>query len=72
MISAIHQHESAIGTAHQLWVSFVLQKIPVAIYCTYGNRYVSMLLSQIISPSFALIVYKSLFSMSISQFLPCK
>ena len=67
LVSAIHQHELAIGymyvsplnlpfTSHPSRLSrstgFELpasySKFPLAIYCTYGNVYVSMLLSQFV------------------------
>ena len=47
-------------------------KFPLAIYFTYGNVYVSVLLSQVISPSPSLSVTLSLFFMSVSPLLPCK
>ena len=42
-------------------------KFPLAIYFTYGNRYVSMLLSQFVPPSSSPTVSASLFSMSVSS-----
>ena len=73
MVSAIHQHQSAIGIHRSLpsWTSLpppsmshlsklsqstsfgfltLYIKFPLANYSTYGNVYVSKLLSQIISP----------------------
>ena len=47
-------------------------KFPLAVYFTYGNVYVSMLLSQFVPPSPSSAVSTSLFSMSASLCLPCK
>ena len=45
-------------------------KLALVIYFTYGNMYVSMLLSQIIPPS-SPTESKSLFFMSAATLLPC-
>ena len=47
-------------------------KFPLAVYFTYGNIYVSMLLSQLILPSPSPSVSTSLISMSAFPLLPCK
>ena len=47
-------------------------KLPLAVYFTYGNIYVSMLLSQLILPSPSPSVSTSLISMSAFPLLPCK
>ena len=49
-------------TANSHWLSIL----------TYGNIYVSTLLSQIVPPSPSVTVSTSLFFMSVSVFLPCK
>ena len=47
-------------------------KFPLAVCLTYGNVYVSVLLSQITAPSPSLAVSKSVSFMSASPLLPCK
>ena len=59
-----------VGTEHQFWFPVSYSKSPLAIYFTYANVYVSMLLSQIIPPTLSPTVSKSLFSMSVSPLLP--
>ena len=55
------------------WLSSLCYiELPVAICFAYGNVYVSVLLSQFVSPSPPHAVYTSLFSISVSLFLPCK
>ena len=46
-------------------------KFPLAIYFTYSNVYISVLLSQVFPSSPFLTVTKSLFFMSASPLLPC-
>ena len=91
LVSAIQQHESAIGMhmpllleppipSHPTWLSqstgfefpALHSKFPLAIYSTYGNVYVSMLLFQLVPPSPSTTVSTSLFFMSISPLLPYK
>ena len=61
-----------VGTEHQFWFPVSYSKSPLAIYFTYGNVYVSMLLSQIIlllSPSLC----PKAFSLCLqSPLLPCR
>ena len=47
-------------------------KFPLAIYFTYGNIYISILVSQFVPPSPSLTVSISLFSVSVSPLLPYK
>ena len=47
-------------------------RLPLAIYFTYGNVYVSMLLSQIFPPSLSSTVTKCLLSVSACPLLPCR
>ena len=46
-------------------------ELPLTVYFTYGNLYVSMLFSQNIPPSPSPTVSRSLFFMSVSPLLPC-
>ena len=46
-------------------------KLPLAIYFTHGNIYVSKLFSQIITPFSFPTVSRSLFLLSVSPLLPC-
>ena len=85
LVSARHQHESAIGvhTSHHSWtnlppptpspssrlsqsIGFLLpasnSKFPLPICFTYGNIYVSILLSQFVPAFPSLTVSRSLFS----------
>ena len=62
--------ELQVATKHWFSVSCVTQ-LPLAIYFTHGNIYVSMLFSQIIPPSPSPTVFKSLFFTSVSPLLPC-
>ena len=61
-----------VGTEHQFWFPVSYSKSPLAIYFTYANVYVSMLLSQIIlllSPQLC----PKLFSLCLqSPLLPCR
>ena len=56
---------------HQVELPVLYSNFPLALYFTHGNAYVSVLLSQFVSPSPASTV-SSVFSMSVSLFLPCK
>ena len=56
---------------YQIELPASYRKFPWAIYFTYGNVYVSMLLSQFVPPS-PLALPTSVFSMSASLFLPCR
>ena len=47
-------------------------KFPLAVYFTHGNLYALMILSQFIPPTPSPTVFTSLFSVSVSLFLPCK
>ena len=88
VISAIYQHKSAIGpfllkppslsqpstlsqsTSFGFPASY--SKFPLPIYLIYSNRYVSVLLSQIIPLSVSPTVSKSLFFMFVSLLLFCR
>ena len=87
MVSAILQHETAMGihmSPPSLLYPFRLSqstgfgfpalhsKFPLAIYFTYGEVYVLILLSQVISPSPSPAGVKSLFFMSVPPLLPRK
>ena len=48
-----------------------LCKLPLSVYFTDGNVYISMLFSQIIPPSPSFTVSQSLFFMSVFPLLPC-
>ena len=50
------------------WAPCVIQQLPLVFCFTYGNTYVSMLLSQFVPPSSSPAMSKSLFSMSTSLF----
>ena len=52
--------------------SYVIQQFPLAIYFTYGNACVSMLLSEFVPPSPSRTVSTSLCSMLEMPLLPCK
>ena len=52
------KHEDEPG-----WAACVMQQLLLAIYFTYGNIYISGLLSQFVPPSPAFAVSTSLFSM---------
>ena len=52
--------------------SLLYSNFPLAIYFTYGNVYVSTLPFQFIPPSPSPTGSTSLYSMSVSLFLPCK
>ena len=47
-------------------------ELALAIYLTYGNVYVSVLVSQSIPPSPSPIGFKGMFFMSVSPLLPCR
>ena len=64
--SPSHPSRLSQSTGFEFPVSYI--KLPLAIYLTYGNVYVSMLFSHIIPPSPSLTVSK----MSVSPLLPCK
>ena len=63
-----------VVTLHQVELPASYSKFPLAIYVTYGNVYVSMLLSPFIppSPSHSHSTSTNLFSMSASLLLPYK
>ena len=61
-----------VVTEHQIKLPVSHSKFPLSICFTYGNVYVSSLLSQFIPPSPSRTVFTSLFSMSASLLLPCK
>ena len=73
LVSAKHQHESATGICksllgcHQHWVEIPASysEFPLAFYFTYGNAYVSMLLSQVFN-SFLRLLYPQVCSVCIS------
>ena len=56
---------------HRVELPVLYSNFPLALYFTHGHVYVSVLLSQFVSPSPASTV-SSVFSMSVSLFLPCK
>ena len=60
-----------VVTEHQVELRARYSKFPLAIYFTYGNVYVSLLLSQFIPDPLSSYV-QSLFSMSASLFLSCE
>ena len=61
------------GHREQGWAPSITHQVSLAIYFTYGNVYVLMLLSQfIIPPSPFSTVSTCLFSMSASPLLPCR
>ena len=59
---SLHIPPLYVGTEH--WIELLVShsKFPLAIYFTYGNVYVSMLLSQFVPPSSCLTMSTSLFS----------
>ena len=59
-------------TKHQAVKSVLYSTFSLAVYFTHGSVYMSMLLSQFISPSPSLIGSTSVFYTSVSPFLPCK
>ena len=61
-----------VVTEYQVELPVLNSNFPSPFSFTYGNMYISMLLSQFIPPSPAPAVCISLFSASESQFLPCK
>ena len=61
-----------VVTKQWIELSVSHSKFPLSVSFTYGNVYVSMLLSQFFPPSPSHTVSTSLFSMSVSQLLPCK
>ena len=72
LLSPSPSHPSRLSQSTSFGFPVSYRKFPLAMYFTHGNRYISMLLSQIIPPSPAPTVSKSLFSMSASPFLPCR
>ena len=59
-------------TEHGVELPPLYSKLPLGVYFTYGNVYVSMLFSQFILPFPSPAVSTGLFSMSMSLFSPCK
>ena len=57
---------------HRIELPVLYSNFSLAICFTFGNVYVSMLLSQFVSPSPSLTGPTRLSSMSASLFLPCK
>ena len=51
------------------WAPWVIQQLPLAMCVTYGNVYISMLLSQFVPSFLSTTVSASLFSMWVSPFL---
>ena len=70
--SHLPPHPTPLGCHRALGVHpLSLSKSLLTICLTYGNIYVSVLVSQIILPSPSPTEFKSLFFMSVSPFLPC-
>ena len=69
-----HSPHSTPLVVTEIWIELLASysKFLLAIYFTYGNTYVSVLLSQFIPPFPSPTVSISLFSMSVSPLLPCK
>ena len=65
-------HPFCAVTEHDIKLPASYSKFLLAICFTYGNVYVSMLLSQFVLPSPSLTVSTSLYSISASLLLPCK
>ena len=61
-----------IATEYQIELPVLYSNFALPTYFTYGDIYVSMLFSQFIPPSPSPAMSRSLFSMSVSLFLPCK
>ena len=63
-------HLPPLWVVTEHWLEFPVShsKLPLAIYFTYGNVYISKLFSQLIPPSPSPTVSTSLFSMSLSIF----
>ena len=60
-----------VFTEHELWLPSVIHQSPNDYHLTYGNKYVSMLFSQIIPPTPSPTESKTLFFMPVSPLLPC-
>ena len=60
-----------VVTEHQVELSVLYSNAPLAICFMCSNVSVSMLLSQLVLPSLPHTVSTSLFSMSVTLFLPC-
>ena len=69
--SQLPPYPTALG-CHSFGLPASYSKFPLAICFTYGNVYVSVLLSQVIPLSPSPTVTESLFFMYISPLLPCK
>ena len=70
-----HSHTiPPLWVATESWVelSVLHRNFPLAFYFAYGNVYFLILLSQFVPPTPSCTVSASLFSMSVSLFLPCK
>ena len=61
-----------VVTEHGVELPMLYSNLPLAIYCTYGSVYVSVLLSWFVPTSPSSAVSTSLFPMSESLFLPCR
>ena len=59
-------------TEYQIKLSVLYNNFPLAVYFIYVLVYIPMPLSQFLAPSPSLTVATSLFSVSVSLFLPCK
>ena len=69
--SHLPPHPTPLGCHRApVWVPWVIQQIPLALYFICGHVYVSMLLSPFAPPSPSPTVPTSLFSMSASPLLP--
>ena len=61
-----------VVTEHQAEIPVLYNNFPLAIYFTYGNVFISILLSQFVPPAPALPVSTNLFCTLESLFLSCK
>ena len=65
-------HPSRLSQTFRFELSASYSKFPLAIYFTYDNIYVSILLFPFVPPSSSLTVSTRLFFMCVSHLLPCK
>ena len=72
LLSPIPFHPSRLSQSTRFGFLASYSKFPLAIYFTYGNIYVSVLLSQFVSPSPSPTLSTILFFMSASPLLSCK